>query len=210
MTYIVRLSRLFIFYGYIDIRHTPTNPPSLRKIYSTCQRATGNLDFQNGACRKKRFYIRWLRRLFTKSLKRIREDLKARTFVWSTNNRTRRRIRSNVCCNFCKGISCFYVSCRVPRFIEFSTGTYTSMVLLWMCAKRRLPSHPRLMVILLGEIEGFSFPAKKSVEMVSPCPSHSPSVSNAPSCRSLFPTLRCPARDDDVHESFPFLRRIFR
>lgn len=34
-----------------------------------------------------------------------------------------------------------------------------------MCAiKRRLPSHPRLMVILLGEIEGFSFPGKKSLD----------------------------------------------
>lgn len=76
-----------------------------------------------------------------------------------------RRIRSNVCYNFCKGISYFYVSRCVPSLHRIQYGTYTRATLPWMCAiKRRLPSHPRLMVILLGEIEGFSFPAKKSVD----------------------------------------------
>lgn len=85
--------------------------------------------------------------------------------VRSTNDRIHRRIRSNVCYNFCKGISYFYVSRCVPSLHRSQYGTYTRAALPWMCAiKRRLPSHPRLMVILLGEIEGFSFPAKKSVD----------------------------------------------
>lgn len=77
---------------------------------------------------------------------------------------------------FVKGFLVSNVSCRVPSLHRIRYGTYTGAALLWMCAiKRRLPSHPRLMVILLGEIEGFSFPAKKSVDGLPPPSPHPPS-----------------------------------
>lgn len=61
------------------------------------------------------------------------------------------------------------------------------------------------MVILLGEIQGFSFPAKKSVDgLPLECEGE-----DAPSCPDLFPTLQRLARDDDVHESSPFLDGFF-
>lgn len=107
-TYIVRLSRLFVFRGYIDIRHTPTNPLSSEDLFHVSKGDKGP-GFR-GRVGRTAFLLDG-RRLFTRSLERIRgdpADLKARTFLRSTNNRIRRRIRSNVCYNFCKGISCFY------------------------------------------------------------------------------------------------------
>lgn len=56
------------------------------------------------------------------------------------------------------------------------------------------------MVILLGEIEGFSFPAKKSVDGLPLEYAILP---------DLFSTLQRSARDDDVHESSPFLDGFF-
>lgn len=147
-------------------------------------RVKGRRETGFSRCARRKDYIAFPlneRRLFTRSLKRVFEEiaqnvrglLKAQNVLCDLqirqNNITRihRRIRSNVCYNFCKGISCFYVGRCVPSLHRIQYGTYTRAyyTLPWMCAiKRRLPSHPRLMVILLGEIEGFSFPAKKSVD----------------------------------------------
>lgn len=93
---VTRTSSVFPAYLYsadILIYATPRQIHSPRKIYSTCQRATGNLDFEDAHVGRTAFLLDG-RRLFTRSLKRIRRDsadLKAQTFLWSTNNRIRKK-----------------------------------------------------------------------------------------------------------------------
>lgn len=98
-----------------------------------------------------------------------------------------------------------HVSC-CACFVEFSTAgarTRHNVELLWMSAiKRRLPSHLRLMVILLGEIEGFSFPAKKSVDSLPQPPS--PFPLSAPSCRVFFRPSNVPQETATSTRAFRF------
>lgn len=220
---VTRTSSVFPAYLYsadILIYATSRQIHSLRKIYSACQRATGDPDFEDARVGRTAFLLDG-RRLFTRSLKRIRRDpadLKARTFLSrSTNNRIRGRIRSDVCYNFCKGISCFYVSCRVSSLHRIQYGRHTYVHIQRgassdVCNKKTLAKPPSPNGHLARRDRRLLFSGEEIGRWSPFFPLFSLTLRRECAIlpESFSSTLRRPARDGDVHESFPFLRRIFR